>query len=130
MDDASPARTNAENPSPVRDHRRLPGTRTSGPLAVRQPSAAGAAVPHRASRRGAQRSARFRSLSDPESLRQFAQNVREGIYITTREGEILDANPAFLEIFGVASLAELSGYSAADLLVEPTRRGVQMALID
>jgi diguanylate cyclase (GGDEF)-like protein/PAS domain S-box-containing protein len=75
-------------------------------------------------------SARFRSLSDPESLRAFARNLREGIYITTREGAILDANPAFLEMFGVASLSELSAYTAASLLVDPSRRDEQMRLVD
>ncbi len=38
---------------------------------------------------------RFRSLSDPETLAKIAQNLEEGIYITTESGEILDANPAF-----------------------------------
>ncbi len=47
---------------------------------------------------------RFKSLSDPETLSKFAQNLGEGIYITNENGEILDANPAMLEIFGVATL--------------------------
>ena len=50
---------------------------------------------------------RYRSLEDPETLRLFVQNLREGIYITNAAGEILDANPACLEIFGVPSLEEL-----------------------
>src|SRR5437870_3690095 len=75
-------------------------------------------------------SARFRTLSDPESLRQFARNLREGIYITTRDGRILDANPAFLEMFGVRSLEELDGYNAADLIVDPERRQQQLELMD
>jgi PAS domain-containing protein len=49
----------------------------------------------------------FRSLSDPETLAIFAQNLKEGIYITTETGEVLDANPAFLEIFGVGTLEEM-----------------------
>ncbi len=48
--------------------------------------------------------ARFRSLSDPESLREFTSKLREGIYIVSRDGRILDANPAFLEMLGVSSL--------------------------
>ncbi len=31
---------------------------------------------------------RYRSLDDPETLRQFIANLREGIYITSQEGEI------------------------------------------
>jgi PAS domain-containing protein len=50
---------------------------------------------------------RFRSLSDPESLREFAKNLREGIYITSRDGRLLDANQAFLDLFGVSCIAEL-----------------------
>lgn len=75
-------------------------------------------------------STRFRSLSDPESLREFARNLREGIYITTRAGRILDANQAFLEMLGVSTLDELADYRASDLLVDPRRRDEQLALID
>lgn len=38
-----------------------------------------------------------RHLSDPETLANFARNLQEGIYITNETGEVLDANPAFLE---------------------------------
>jgi diguanylate cyclase (GGDEF)-like protein/PAS domain S-box-containing protein len=65
---------------------------------------------------------RFRSLQDPETLRQLVSNLQEGIYITNDRGEILDANPACLEIFGVASLDELRRYSAQDLYAEPAQR--------
>ena len=73
---------------------------------------------------------RARSLSDPESLREFARNLREGIYITTRDGRILDANPAFLEMFGVKSLPELRGYLATDLLLDAGQRTAELALMD
>ncbi len=66
---------------------------------------------------------RYRSLTDPETLRQFIANLREGIYITTQEGEILDANPACVEIFGASSLEELKRFRVQDLYVEPERRG-------
>jgi len=75
-------------------------------------------------------SKRFRSLSDPESLREFAKNLREGIYITTREGRILDANRAFLETFGVDSLSELGEFGASNLFVDPSRRTAQMELLE
>ena len=75
-------------------------------------------------------STRFRSLSDPESLREFAKNIREGIYITTREGEILDANQAFLEIAGVESLADLSSGGAVALYADPERREEQVRLLE
>jgi diguanylate cyclase (GGDEF)-like protein/PAS domain S-box-containing protein len=47
------------------------------------------------------------SLSSPETLRRLVRNLREGVYITSPEGEILDANPAMLAMFGVRSLAAL-----------------------
>ena len=75
-------------------------------------------------------SGRFRSLDDPESLREFARNLREGIYITSPEGTILDANPAFLEIIGVASLDELRALNARDLYVDPPRRDQEIALLE
>ena len=75
-------------------------------------------------------STRFRSLSDPESLREFARNLREGIYITARDGRILDANAAFLETVGVSSLRELDALGASGLFLEPARRDEEMALLD
>jgi diguanylate cyclase (GGDEF)-like protein/PAS domain S-box-containing protein len=48
------------------------------------------------------------SLSSPETLRELVLNLREGVYITNPEGEILDANPALLAMFGLRSLEELS----------------------
>lgn len=49
------------------------------------------------------------SLSSPETLRDLVQNLREGVYITNAAGEILDANPAMLAMFGVRSKGELAG---------------------
>jgi diguanylate cyclase (GGDEF)-like protein/PAS domain S-box-containing protein len=73
--------------------------------------------------------ARFRSLSDPDSLREFVSKLREGIYIFSRDGRILDANPAFLEMLGVGSLSELGAY-ASDVIVDPRRRAEEMLLLD
>jgi diguanylate cyclase (GGDEF)-like protein/PAS domain S-box-containing protein len=71
----------------------------------------------------------LRSLQDAETLRGFIQKLREGIYITNAEGDILDANPACLDIFGVSSLEELRGLSAQDLFADPARRGEEMELL-
>ncbi len=72
---------------------------------------------------------RFRSLSDPETLAKFAQNLGEGIYITNESGEILDANPAFLKIFGVATLAQLKNYRVSDFVDWEARKG-EIALLE
>jgi diguanylate cyclase (GGDEF)-like protein/PAS domain S-box-containing protein len=74
--------------------------------------------------------ARYRSLDDPESLRELARNLREGIYITNRTGEILDANQAFLEMFGFHSLDELRAVRARDLLLDPGLRERELATLD
>src|SRR4029078_2127140 len=72
---------------------------------------------------------RFRSLSDPETLPRFSQNPGEGIYITNESGEILDANPAFLKIFGVRSVEELKNYKVSDF-VDAEVRKKEMALVE
>ena len=72
---------------------------------------------------------RFRSLSDPETLAKIAQNLGEGIYITNESGEILDANAAFLKIFGVATLDELKSYRVSDF-VDWEARKEEIALLE
>ena len=57
---------------------------------------------------------RFRSLDDHETLLLIVQNLEEGIYITNASGDILDANPAFLRMFGVSSVCLLYTSDAAD----------------
>jgi diguanylate cyclase (GGDEF)-like protein/PAS domain S-box-containing protein len=71
----------------------------------------------------------FRSLSDPSTLSEFASRLKEGIYLTNLEGEIIDANPAFLEMLGVNSLDELRGYRASDF-VKPEIREREMAQLE
>jgi len=75
-------------------------------------------------------SAGFRSLSDAETLREFARNLGEGIYITTPNGQVLDANPAFIEMFGARSIADFDGISAFDLFVDPRLREQQLRLLE
>ena len=72
---------------------------------------------------------RFRSLSEPETLARFAHNLGEGIYITNTKGEILDANPAFLRIFGVASVEDLREYRVSDFVDADVRRR-EVALLE
>jgi len=72
---------------------------------------------------------RFRSLSDPRTLSELALRLKEGIYITTLDGEIIDANPAFMEMFGVDSLSDLKGYRTGDF-VRPEVRAREMAQLE
>src|SRR4030095_8735625 len=73
---------------------------------------------------------RFRSLDDHETLLLIVQNLEEGIYITNASGDILDANPAFLRMFGVSSVGDLAPFRAGDLIADPNRRALEMALLD
>ena len=73
---------------------------------------------------------RFRSLDDEETLRILARNLDEGIYITNADGQILDANPAFLDMFGVRSVEELGDYHVSSLIADPDRRTLELALIE
>ncbi len=72
---------------------------------------------------------RLRNLSDPRTLSELALRLKEGIYITTLDGEIIDANPAFLEMHGVESLEELRGSRTSDF-VRPEVRAREMALLE
>ncbi len=76
------------------------------------------------------RSRSLRSLDDPDTLRLLIRSIGEGIYTTDDEGRIVDCNPAFLEIFGVQSLADLQRYRVPQLLADPTQREKEMALLD
>lgn len=55
-----------------------------------------------------------RSLRNPQMLRELVENLKEGIYIVTAEGEFLDANPALLDLLGVGSMEELRQHRASD----------------
>lgn len=64
----------------------------------------------------------LRRLDDPGTARHFLERLREGAYVSTPSGEILDANPALLAILGVHSLDELRKAKAADYLADPGQR--------
>ncbi len=49
--------------------------------------------------------------------------------MTTDEGEILDANPAFIDMFGASSMDELRTRKVADLMVSPERHQLEMELM-
>src|SRR5579859_7690218 len=70
------------------------------------------------------------SLHDSQSLRELVENLHEGIYVTNRDGEILDANPAFLEMIGVASIEEARALTAKELLVDPAERDRELEFLD
>jgi len=74
-------------------------------------------------------SARRKGLRDPAVLAQFVGKLQEGVYITSPSGTIIDANPAFLAMFGLRSLRELRRYTAERLLVDATRRTAELDIL-
>ena len=73
---------------------------------------------------------RFRSLDDPETLRMLTRTLGEGIYVSDREGRILDCNPAFLEVFGFSSREELQQVQVPALLADPERRKLELSMLE
>ena len=69
------------------------------------------------------------SLAAFDSLRQFVSSLEEGIYVTTAEGTILDANPALLGILGFGSIEELRGHHAQDLWLDPAQRAAETDIL-
>ena len=72
---------------------------------------------------------RLSRLDDAETLRGLVRDLREGIYVTDRDGRVLDANRAFLAMFGASSLDELRSCKAADLVVDVSRREAELAVL-
>ena len=68
------------------------------------------------------------TLDDPEVLTDFVSRIGEGIYITNEAGEILDANPAMLEMLGVRSMAALRALEVTDLL-DPAQRAQEVEIL-
>jgi len=61
------------------------------------------------------------SLKDPDTLRALIDTLAEGTYVSTVEGRIVDANPAFLDMVGAKTIQELEKHSDA-LWPETERR--------
>lgn len=64
----------------------------------------------------------LRRLDDAGTARHFLERLKEGLYVSTPSGEILDANPAMLAILGARTLEELRASRAGEWLAEPAER--------
>jgi len=73
---------------------------------------------------------RFSRLDDAEALRRFVRDLREGIYVIDEAGRIVDGNPAFLEMLGVASLEEARKKKSTDFIVDASRRAAELDLLE
>lgn len=69
------------------------------------------------------------SLRDPEVLLDFLDRIGEGMYITNHAGDILDANPSTLEIFGFQNVEALRQQKASQL-VDPDMRAEQIRALE
>jgi diguanylate cyclase (GGDEF)-like protein/PAS domain S-box-containing protein len=56
-----------------------------------------------------------RPLRNANTLRELVFNINEGIYISTPDGSVLDANPALIKLLGASSLEELQAHKTRDL---------------
>jgi diguanylate cyclase (GGDEF)-like protein/PAS domain S-box-containing protein len=65
-----------------------------------------------------------------DELRSFFESLPIGLYITTPDGHIVDANPALAEMLGYNDPASLVGKTASDLYVDPTDRAREQMLFD
>ncbi len=68
-----------------------------------------------------QSEARYRSLFN---------NVPLGLYRSTLEGDIIDANPALVEMLGYPDRESLLAINATDLYADPAARSAQQAILD
>jgi PAS domain S-box-containing protein len=53
---------------------------------------------------------------------ELFESLREGIFFTTPEGKLLDANPALLRMLGYESKEELKKLNFRDIYADPTQR--------
>jgi diguanylate cyclase (GGDEF)-like protein/PAS domain S-box-containing protein len=68
----------------------------------------------------------FSSLDDVEALRRFVRDLHEGVYVTDSNGQIMDGNPAFLAMLGIASLEEARQMRRTDFIVDKERRDAEL----
>ena len=66
--------------------------------------------------------------ADEQHYRALFENVPIGLYITTPDGRILDANPALVRMLGYPDKDSLLGTIASDLYLNPTDREQEKTL--
>jgi len=61
---------------------------------------------------------------------ELFNSLQEGVYFTTPEGEILDANPALARMLGFASREELMKVNAKELFLDSEQRAAEAILLE
>src|SRR6202007_3112582 len=70
------------------------------------------------------------SRKDEARFTELFETLQEGIYITTPDGQILDANPALVHMLGYDSKEELLQRKVPDSLLDPAERKTLMQLAE
>lgn len=68
-------------------------------------------------------------LESEEKYRSLFENSKDVVYVSSKEGFILDMNPAFMELSGY-SREELRSIRAENLYLEPAKRGEFVAAME
>lgn len=71
-----------------------------------------------------------KARTSEEQIHNLFERVPVGIYRTTPEGQILDANPAMVEMLGYPDLETLLGIAASNLFMYPVERLREKALLE
>jgi PAS domain S-box-containing protein len=61
---------------------------------------------------------------------ELFNSLQEGVYFTTPEGDILDANPALARMLGFSSRDELMKTNAKELFLDPRARAAEISLLE
>jgi PAS domain S-box-containing protein len=78
----------------------------------------------------ARNAARQRLEEVEDRYYRLFQRLPLGLYRTTPQGEILDANPALLRMLGYADLASLRGSHAQGVFLDPADRERELSILD
>ncbi len=61
-----------------------------------------------------------------ESEARFTETLQEGVYFTTPDGRVLDANPALVRMLGYDSKEELLGVHVDELYLDASQRALEL----
>lgn len=61
---------------------------------------------------------------------ELFETLQEGVYFTTPDGRLLDANPALVQMLGYATKEELLGVNVLDLYCDPSERSDLLKELD
>ena len=61
---------------------------------------------------------------------ELFNSLQEGVYFTTPDGEILDANPALARMLGFSSREELMAMNAKDLFLDSEQRAAEAVMLE